>query len=69
MKLDVYGRFQLDIAWENFQWIVREIRDGKRLLVADAIIPAHFGETEIIAYIDDLHHEGARPGLSVRRIN
>jgi hypothetical protein len=68
VKFDVYGRFQLEVQRENSAWVVRQLADGKSLLVADAIIPAHFGEDEIIAYIDDLYHEGARPGQRVRRL-
>jgi hypothetical protein len=69
VKFDVYGRFQLEVQRENSAWVVRQLNDGKCPLVADAIIPAHFGEDEIIAYIDDLYHEGARPGQRVRRLS
>jgi hypothetical protein len=68
VKLDVYGRFQLEVQRENAQGAVPQIIDGMHLEVADAIIPAHFGETEINSYIDDLYHETARPGQSVRRV-
>jgi hypothetical protein len=68
VKVDVFGRFQLEVTREAGEWIVTAPRDGKRLQVSDAIIPAHFIESEILAYLDDMYHEAARPGERVRRI-
>jgi hypothetical protein len=69
VKVDVFGRFQLEVTREAGQWTVTAPRDGKRVRVPDAVIPAHFSENEILVYLDDLYHEAARPGETVRRID
>ena len=35
----------------------------------NVVIPIEVQEHEIATYLDDLFHEGARPGESVRRVD
>jgi hypothetical protein len=66
MKFDVYGRFQLEVAREGNRWVAYRLVPGKRIRADDLIIPAEVQPNEIATYLDDLFHEGAVPGKSVR---
>jgi hypothetical protein len=66
MKFDVYGRFQLEVAREGNRWIAYRLVPGKRIRADDLIIPGEVQPNEIATYLDDLFHEGAAPGESVR---
>ena len=66
MKFDVYGRFQLEVAREGNIWVVYRLVPGKRIRAADLVIPSEIPPHEIATYLDDLLHEGAAPGESVR---
>ena len=66
MKFDVYGRFQLEVAREGDTWVVYRVVPGKRIRAEDLTIPSEIQPSEIATYLDDLFHEGAAPGTSVR---
>lgn len=66
MKFDVYGRFQLEVAREGEIWVVYRLAPGKRIRASDLIIPSEVQPSEIATYLDDLFHEAASPGKSVR---
>ena len=66
MKFDVYGRFQLEVAREDNTWVVYRVVPGKRIRAEDLTIPSEIQPSEIATYLDDLFHEGAAPGTSVR---
>jgi hypothetical protein len=65
MKFDVYGRFQLEVVREKDQWVAYRLGLGKRAL-ADLAIPSSVAPSEVETYLDDLLHELAGPGQSVR---
>lgn len=65
MKLDIYGRFRLDVQRENDSWVVYRLDLGKRVKVDDFVIPSTLGPAEIATYLDDLFHELAGPRQSV----
>lgn len=67
MKFDIYGRFELEVLREGDRWLVFRLAPGKRLPVTDFMIPAEVQPDEIATYLDDLFHESAVPGKSVRR--
>jgi hypothetical protein len=66
MKFDVYGRFQLEVAREGNVWAVYRLAPGKRVRAHDLIIPSDVQPSEVATYLDDLFHESAVPGKSVR---
>ncbi len=65
MTFDVYGRFRLEVVREKDQWAVYRLESGKRA-PAEVVIPSWVAPSEIAAYLDDLLHELAGPGQSVR---
>jgi len=66
VKFDVYGRFQLEAAREGNMWVAYRLVPGKRIRADDLIIPSEIQPNVIATYLDDLFHEGAAPGTSVR---
>lgn len=60
MKLDIYGRFRLEVQRENNSWVVYRLELGKRVRVTDLIIPntleasesQHFWTTSFMSYPD-----------------
>jgi hypothetical protein len=67
MKFDVYGRFQIEVRREDDAWVAYQIALGKRTKITTFAIPQEIQTSaEIATYLDDLYHEAARPGQSVR---
>jgi hypothetical protein len=68
MKLDVYGRFHLEVLRENDSWVVYRLAPGMRVPDSTLVIPPSLAPEEVPTYIDDLYHELAGPGQIVRVI-
>ena len=68
MKVDVYGKFQLEIAREDGRWVAYKLDPGKRMKVNDLVIPDWLDEAEVVEHLDDHYHEASRPGQRVRVI-
>lgn len=66
MKFDIYGRFQLDVKRENNAWVVYRSESGKRARLNDVVLPEDLTADELAIYLDDLFHEFAGSGESVR---
>jgi hypothetical protein len=66
MRFDVYGRFQLEVIRDGDQWHVYRLAHGKQIFAGDLAIPSEVAPTEVATYLDDLFHEAAVPGKSVR---
>ena len=66
IRVDVYGRFQLDIARENERWVAYRLEPGKRIRLTELAIPSSLEADEIAQFLDDLYHEMSGPGQSVR---
>ena len=66
MRVDVYGRFQLEIVREGDRWAAFRLDPGKRTRLRELAIPAHLKAGEIAEFLDDLYHEASKPGQSVR---
>lgn len=62
MKLDVYGRFQLEVLRENDVWVVYQPGLGTRVRDTSFVIPAFLAPEEIARYLDDIFHEISGPG-------
>jgi hypothetical protein len=65
MRLNIYGRFQLEVRRENESWEVYRLASGKRVKVDDVAIPFTFDADEVVTYLDDLFHELAGPGQRI----
>jgi hypothetical protein len=65
MRLNIYGRFQLEVRRENESWGVYRLAPGKRVKVDDVVIPSTFDADEVVTYLDDLFHELAGPGQRI----
>jgi hypothetical protein len=68
VKVDVFGRFQLDVVREGQRWVVYRLELGKRIPWSELAIPATLEAGEICEYLDDLYHEMAKPGQRVREL-
>ena len=66
MKVDVYGRFRLDVVRENGQWTAYRLELGKRIKLSELAIPSDLEAAEIPVFLDDLYHESALPGQRVQ---
>jgi hypothetical protein len=68
MKFDIYGRYQLVVERENDDWIVYRSGLGTRLRDPAVVIPASVAAEDIATYLDDLFHESASPGQTIREV-
>ena len=66
MKFDVYGRFTLEVLREHGRWSVYRLALGKRTPLHDVVIPPDVEPHEVVRYLDDVFHESARPGKTIR---
>ena len=69
LKLDVYGRFQLEVLRENNSWAVYRIGLGTRSRDTGVIIPSSLAPEEVATYLDDLFHELSGPGQTIRVVS
>ncbi len=68
MTFDVYGRYRLDVERHEGAWrALRVAADGKRALML-LVIPSEVPESRLAEALDDLLHEDAIPGATVRRL-
>ena len=69
MKFDVYGRFTLEVLRENDAWVAYNLGLGARTREDEIVIPSSLGAEEIAEYLDDLFHELASIGQTVRLLS
>jgi hypothetical protein len=69
MRVDVFGRYSLDVERTSEVWAVYRVGEGKRASVPEIAIPSHLDEDQVIRYLGDLLHECATPGRSIRRLD
>jgi hypothetical protein len=69
MRFDIYGRFQVEVLREGDSWIVYRVGEGKRRQLTEVVIPPTEKSGAIAKYLDDLFHELATPGKTVRRVH
>ena len=62
----MYGRFTLDVVREGDQWAAYRLEPGKRIKAREFVIPSSLSEGEIATFLDDIFHELAMPGQTVR---
>jgi hypothetical protein len=68
LDFDIYGRIRLQIIRDNDAWVIFRLRDGRRTPYFDLAIPPEMEPDEIHRYLDDMYHEGSRPGQDVARL-
>ena len=68
MRFDVYGRFQVEVLWENGQWVVYKLGAGTRAR-SGFMIPSSVAASEVGTYLDDLLHELSGPNQRVRQLS
>ena len=68
MRFDIFGRYEIDILRDGAAWKAFRIGEGKRVPLNSVVIPAEAKEEELQLYLDDLFHELATPGRTIRRV-
>jgi hypothetical protein len=68
MKFDVYGRFIVEVTRRGEDWEVYRLEPGKRVRMTEVAIPAETPIAKIPYYLEDLWHESASPGKTIRRV-
>jgi hypothetical protein len=69
MKFDVYGRFVVEVIRRGEDWEVYRIEQGKRVRMREAAIPSEMSADQIPYFLDDLWHESASPGKTIRGLD
>lgn len=60
MKLDIYGKIDIEVIREEGEWAAFRLGDeGKKRKLHDIKFPNTLSEYEIIGYVEDLYHEWA----------
>jgi hypothetical protein len=67
IRLDVFGRFQVDLVRENEGWVVVRVGQGLGAPL-DVVIPSELQEDEAIRHLEDLWHEAAVAGQRIRKV-
>jgi hypothetical protein len=68
VKFDVYGKLRIEVVREGDRWVAYRLELGKRSQLNEVVIPPSLPASDISVYLDDLYHEGAVPGQTVREI-
>ena len=68
MRFDVYGKYEIEVRREGGSWKADRLGGGKRRPLHDLVLPPDLPEDQVATHLDDLLHEQAGPGETVRRI-
>jgi hypothetical protein len=69
MKFDIYGRFIIEVVRVDGGWKVYRTSQGRKVEMNDVAIPADAAMERIPYYLEDLWHESAAPGKTIRRVD
>ena len=69
MRFDIYGRFELEVVREQGRWVAYRRAGGMRCPDHDVVLAPELADDDIAGFLDDLFHELAGPGQSVRRLD
>jgi hypothetical protein len=69
MRFSIYGRYEVDIERRAGRWVAFRRGPGTRREDRAIVVPADLHEDDLATYLDDLLHEEAVPGQSIRRIS
>ena len=67
LTFDIYGRMVLVVERGDDAWRVFRLRDGRRTPFHDVVIPSHVAADGIETFLDDIFHEWAGPGDTIRK--
>jgi hypothetical protein len=68
LRFDIYGRYQLEVIREGDSWKIYSPGVGTRAPVHSLVVPPEAQPHEIEMWLDDLLHELAEPGRTIRRV-
>jgi hypothetical protein len=68
VKFDVYGRFIVEVIRRGGDWEAYRVEEGKRIRMREIAIPSETPMDQIPCFLDDLWHESASPGKTVRKL-
>jgi hypothetical protein len=68
VKFDVYGRFVIEVIRQDENWMVYRVESGRRIRMQEIVIPADVPSDQVPRYLDDLWHESAASGKTIRRL-
>lgn len=68
MRFSVYGRYEVDIERRDGRWVAYRRGLGTRRPDDRIFVPAEVPEDELARHLDDLLHEEAIPGESIRQV-
>ncbi len=69
MQFDIYGRFFIEVIRESGSWRIYRIDQGRRLRMDDLVIPDSTPVENISRCLEDLLHECALPGRTIRLLD
>lgn len=69
MRFSIYGRYEVDVERRGDRWVVFRRGVGTRREDSRIVVPADLQEDDLVRHLDDLLHEEAIPGRSIRRIS
>jgi len=62
MKLDIFGKMEIEILRKDGGWEAYRLGDeGKKRKLHDLKFPKSLPENEIIGFVEDVYHEWATP--------
>lgn len=69
MKFDVYGRFFIEVIRRGGDWEIYRVEEGRRIRFSEIAIPSDMPIDKIPYFLQDLWHESASPGKTIRRLD
>ncbi len=69
VKFDIYGRYRLEVIREAGSWVVYRVDNGKRRKESALVVPSSIRAGDLPTYLDDILHELAHPGATIRRLD
>jgi len=69
MIFSIYKRFNLEIVSEGGSWVVYKLGNGIKSRMHDIYIPNDVSSDGLVQYLDDIFHEYAVVGESIKKID
>lgn len=69
VRFSIYDRFFIEIERVSGRWRAFRPGDGTRRPEPDLVIPPDVDAASLQRFLEDVYHEYARPGHSVRRLD
>ena len=69
MRFCIYDRFIIEILREDHCWTAFRLADGKKTPERNFVIPQDLDASDLVIFLDDMFHEFARPGTSIKKLD